>query len=139
MALLTLVSKNPNILKSQFISLLPNFIHSRQKIWNVWKEIHLSFQETYKLSQWMIFTKTITTRQIIVGISLMRFYPNWIKHFFGVRHPRCVSQITKLFSRHLKSKHNYIIICINSGPKKCIHFLLINIFGINLNEISISG
>jgi len=27
---------------------------------------------------------------------------------------------------------------IQSGPKKCIHSLLINIFGINLNEISIS-
>ena len=26
-----------------------------------------------------------------------------------------------------------------SGPKKCIHSLLINMFGINLNEISISG
>ena len=26
-----------------------------------------------------------------------------------------------------------------SGPKKCIHSLLINIFGINLNDISISG
>ena len=26
-----------------------------------------------------------------------------------------------------------------NGPKKCIHSLLINIFGINLNEISISG
>ena len=25
------------------------------------------------------------------------------------------------------------------APKKCIHSLLINIFGINLNEISISG
>ena len=28
---------------------------------------------------------------------------------------------------------------IQSGPKKCIHSLLINIFGTNLNEISISG
>jgi len=28
---------------------------------------------------------------------------------------------------------------IQSGPKKCIHSLFINIFGINLNEISISG
>jgi len=28
---------------------------------------------------------------------------------------------------------------IQSGPKKYIHSLLINIFGINLNEISISG
>ena len=28
---------------------------------------------------------------------------------------------------------------IQSGPKKCVHSLLINIFGINLNEISISG
>ena len=28
---------------------------------------------------------------------------------------------------------------IQSGPKKCIHSLLTNIFGINLNEISISG
>jgi len=28
---------------------------------------------------------------------------------------------------------------IQSGPKICIHSLLINIFGINLNEISISG
>ena len=28
---------------------------------------------------------------------------------------------------------------IQSGPKKCIHSLRINIFGINLNEISISG
>jgi len=32
-----------------------------------------------------------------------------------------------------------LIFCIQSGPKKCIHSLLINIFGINLNEISISG
>jgi ascorbate-specific PTS system EIIC-type component UlaA len=29
--------------------------------------------------------------------------------------------------------------CTQSGPKKCIHSLLINIFAINLNEISISG
>ena len=28
---------------------------------------------------------------------------------------------------------------IQSGPEKCIHFLLINIFGININDISISG
>ena len=28
---------------------------------------------------------------------------------------------------------------VQSGPKKCIHSLLINIFAINLNEISISG
>jgi hypothetical protein len=28
---------------------------------------------------------------------------------------------------------------MQSGPKKCIHSLLINIFGLNLNEISISG
>jgi hypothetical protein len=31
---------------------------------------------------------------------------------FEVRHPRCVSQITKLHNRRLKSKHNCIIICI---------------------------
>jgi hypothetical protein len=30
-------------------------------------------------------------------------------------------------------------IYIQSGPHKCIHSLLINIFGINLNEINISG
>ena len=28
---------------------------------------------------------------------------------------------------------------IQSGPKKCIHSLLINIFGINFNKISVSG
>jgi len=28
---------------------------------------------------------------------------------------------------------------IQSGPVKCIHSLLINIFGINLNEVSVSG
>jgi hypothetical protein len=28
---------------------------------------------------------------------------------------------------------------LQSGPKKCIHSLLINIFGLNLNEISFSG
>jgi len=33
----------------------------------------------------------------------------------------------------------YTHIYTQSGPKKCIHSLLINIFGINLNEISISG
>ena len=37
----------------------------------------------------------------------------------------------------------WCINCINfniqSGPKKCIHSLLINIFGIKLNEISVSG
>ena len=32
-----------------------------------------------------------------------------------------------------------VMIQIQSGPKKCIHSLLINIFGINLNEISVSG
>jgi hypothetical protein len=31
---------------------------------------------------------------------------------FEVRHPRCVSQITKVYSRRLKSKHNYIYIYI---------------------------
>jgi len=34
--------------------------------------------------------------------------------------------------------HTHTLI-IQSGPKKYIHSLLINIFGINLNEISISG
>jgi len=34
---------------------------------------------------------------------------------------------------HIPSQH------IQGDPKKCIHSLLINIFGINLNEISISG
>ena len=34
---------------------------------------------------------------------------------------------------------NILIYQIQSGPKKCIHSLLINIIGINLNEISISG
>ena len=33
----------------------------------------------------------------------------------------------------------YIYIYTQSGPKKGMHSLLINIFGINLNEISISG
>ena len=33
----------------------------------------------------------------------------------------------------------YIYIYIQSGPKKCIHSLPINIFGINLNEISTYG
>ena len=32
-----------------------------------------------------------------------------------------------------------VYIYVQSGPKKCIHSLLINIFGINWNEISISG
>jgi len=32
-----------------------------------------------------------------------------------------------------------VFLRIQSGPKKCIHSLLINIFGINLNEIYISG
>ena len=36
-----------------------------------------------------------------------------------------------IYSTHIQN--------IQSGPKKCIHSLLINIFGINLNEISISG
>ena len=32
-----------------------------------------------------------------------------------------------------------LFLLIQSGPKKCVHSLLINVFGINLNEISISG
>ena len=39
----------------------------------------------------------------------------------------------------LQTLTQYIYIYTQSGPKKCIHSLLINIFGINLNEISISG
>ena len=40
----------------------------------------------------------------------------------------------------LDAQIRYIIrLLLQSGPKKCIHSLLINIFGINLNEISISG
>jgi hypothetical protein len=34
---------------------------------------------------------------------------------------------------------DFPLCAIQSVPKKCIHSLLINIFGINLNEISISG
>ena len=30
-------------------------------------------------------------------------------------------------------------VCNTEWPKKCVHSLLINIFGINLNDISISG
>jgi hypothetical protein len=38
-------------------------------------------------------------------------------------------------------KYSEFPCCLNiqSGPKKYIHSSLINIFGINLNEISISG
>jgi len=39
-------------------------------------------------------------------------------------------------SQHLLARPTSLL---QSGPKKCIHSLLINIFGINLNEISISG
>jgi len=36
---------------------------------------------------------------------------NWTYSFrFEVRHPRCVSQITKLYSKRLKSKHNYTLL-----------------------------
>jgi hypothetical protein len=35
--------------------------------------------------------------------------PNTSFDNFEVRHPRCVSQVTKVYSRRLKSKHNYII------------------------------
>ena len=42
--------------------------------------------------------------------------------------------------RHVKPKiHFTSVTIIQSGPNKCIHYLLINIFGINLNETSISG
>ena len=41
---------------------------------------------------------------------------------------------------HIEGKINFLTFShIQSGPKKYIHSLLINIFGINLNEISISG
>ena len=44
---------------------------------------------------------------------------------------KCLTGVTGLPQRITEN--------IQNGPKKCIHSLLINIFGINLNEISISG
>jgi len=49
-------------------------------------------------------------------------------HFLHVSRIRVKSLILRLLMSY-----------IQSGPIKCIHSLLINIFGINLNEISISG
>ena len=48
---------------------------------------------------------------------------------------------TKMHCTHCLKAPDITVVdrCIQSGPKKCIHSLLINIFGINLNEISISG
>ena len=55
----------------------------------------------------------------------------------------CGEQSCFIFRRSqfqmLNYETEYHELDIQSGPKKCIHFLLINIFGINLNEISISG
>ena len=48
----------------------------------------------------------------------------------------CIYMSITRKNREMNLKTNY---GIQSGPKKCVHSLLINIFGINLNEISISG
>ena len=50
----------------------------------------------------------------------------------------CPVQLTRriVANRNCFQRPSFII---QSGPKKCIHSLLINTFGINLNEISISG
>ena len=46
-------------------------------------------------------------------------------------------QVNFIFLRKTHSIQIYIH--IQSDPKKCVHSLLISKFGINLNEISISG
>ena len=51
---------------------------------------------------------------------------------------RNISHSKKNWARYCH-KYIYIYTYIQSCPKKYIHSLLINIFGINLNEISISG
>ena len=48
----------------------------------------------------------------------------------GVNYVACPSE---------QERSEFLVTKIQSGPKKCVHSLLINIFGINLNEISISG
>ena len=57
----------------------------------------------------------------------------------NVKLPLCFNKHTEL-KEHMEHKNistHYQLDIIQSGPKKCIHSLLINIFGINLNEISI--
>jgi len=85
--------------------------------------------------------------------SLLISYPFFNTSFF-ITLPLCVL-CTSLFRFHnpvVTGKTSYTE-CVNrkaiinktterrntEWPKKCIHSLLINIFGINLNEISISG
>ena len=59
-----------------------------------------------------------------------------------VSSPLCVLKLERVCSQtqlcQLRCFNDYSR-QLQSGPKKCIHSLLINIFGINLNEISISG
>jgi len=54
-------------------------------------------------------------------------------------HRASVTEEVIKYSGFTMPHYIYTYIHTQSGPKKCIHSLLINIFGINLNEISISG
>ena len=57
---------------------------------------------------------------------------NLYKSVVKLRNTRIIQKVSSVGLLRKKNKNT-------EWPKKCIHSLLINIFGINLNEISISG
>jgi len=82
-------------------------------------------------------------------LSLYLVYQNWHKFYSAPsssssdwHDTACIACMTNDMTQavsHISQLTQSKLHHIQSGPKKCIHSLLINIFGINLNEISISG
>ena len=79
---------------------------------------------------------------ITSGIVSVVLYLRGILQTLKVKHRIILSSVVTFVQKIYRQRRyvsKYVCMYIQSGPKKCIHSLLINIFGINLNEISISG
>ena len=87
----------------------------------------------YKLSRWEDITKADVKEVECQDVKLIHAE---LKTFSSAHRYLCFS----VLQTNKGTTYIYIYIYIYTDwPKKCIHSLLINIFGIKLNEISISG
>ena len=104
--------------------------------WKLWVGVVLNAGTSYfQVKLYVLILKQWQTRVQLIGHkSYTRLYSinPIVDHYYYIIlllwHIHTVHQTSTMF-----------IFNIQIGPKKCIHSLLINIFGINLNEISISG
>ena len=114
--------------------------------WNAWKKRSagpkVSSNMVCFISRNERRITSLLSRRTITANTRLNMHPCSVRNMYLLKHNVASGRNEHMpawFFRILHEISTVWYLLIQSGPKKCIHSLLINIFGINLNEISISG